>query len=60
MGRSSVGKMARPFSRFEELLGCKGVGSDTDEWPFMDGCSVYLRNNLSPWLQESWSVVRLS
>ncbi len=48
MGRSSAGRIGRPFSRFEELLGSEDVGSDTDEWPFMGGCSVYLRNNLSP------------
>ena len=53
MGRSSVGKTGRPFSRFEELLGCESVGSATEEWPFMGGCSAYLRYNLSPCLQTS-------
>jgi len=57
MGRSSVGRIGRPFSRLDELYGCEGVGREKVEWPFMGGCSEYLMNNLSPWLQEQISIM---
>ena len=55
MGISSVGRMGKPFKRFDELCGCDGVVSEIVECPFIGGCSLYFKKSLSPCLDRSWS-----
>lgn len=48
-----MGSIGSPFSLLEELCGCDGVDGATFEWPFIGACSLYLRNSLSPCLQQA-------